>query len=186
MTSLVSRQQPLSGSNPDEMNGSLPFIGLGAPSGLSAKELDTFWMRQAMQLALSAEGCGEVPVGAVVVQNDICIGIGSNSVIADHDPSAHAEVMAMRSAGRYLKNYRLTGATLYVTLEPCPMCAGAMVHARLGRLVYGADDVRTGSAGSVFNLVQSDYLNHQLDSVGQVLSVENADLIRNFFLQKRR
>jgi tRNA(adenine34) deaminase len=163
----------------------MTLLGLTTPAGLSQSGVDAFWMHHALGLAQQAADQGEVPVGALVVHEGVCVGAAANAPIALHDPTAHAEVLALREAGKTLKNYRLTGATLYVTLEPCPMCAGAMVHARIGRLVYGADDKNTGSAGSVFNLLQSDYLNHQLSSISQCCVVESAELLKAFFGARR-
>src|SRR5579863_2083493 len=123
---------------------------------------DEKWMREALVLARMAEAAGEVPVGAVLVKDGVIVGSGWNRPIGAHDPTAHAEVMAMRAAAKASGNYRLTGSTLYVTLEPCVMCAGALVHARVARLVFGAADPKTGAAGSVFDLTRSEKLNHQI------------------------
>ncbi len=142
-------------------------------------------MRRALDLARHAETAGEVPVGAVVVLNGEVIGEGWNQPIVTHDPSAHAEMMALRAAARQIKNYRLTGATLYVTLEPCAMCAGAMVHARIARVVYGAADPKAGAAGSLFSLLDSDRLNHRAEVTGGVLAGECGDLLKNFFQARR-
>src|SRR5882724_8884681 len=131
---------------------------------------DVAFMRQALALAQQAEAAGEIPVGAVLIQDGQVIGSGWNQPIGSHDPTAHAEVMALRAAGQHADNYRLAGTTLYVTLEPCAMCAGAMVHARVERLVYGAGDPKTGAAGSVFDLVRSDKLNHRMQVEGGVLA----------------
>ncbi|MCH9027054.1 MAG: tRNA adenosine(34) deaminase TadA [Proteobacteria bacterium] len=142
-------------------------------------------MTRALELATQARDQGEVPVGAVVVHGDAVIGEGFNQPIALADPSAHAEMQAMRRAARRMDNYRLADATLYVTLEPCAMCAGAMVHARIKRLVYGAADPKTGAAGSVFNLVQADSLNHRLDVEGGVMAKECGELLKDFFRKRR-
>ncbi len=142
-------------------------------------------MRRALELARHAEESGEVPVGAVVVLNDEVIGEGWNQPIVSHDPTAHAEMVAMRAAAARMKNYRLTGATLYVTLEPCAMCAGAMVHARIARVVYGAADPKTGAAGSVFNLLESTALNHRAQVTGGVLADECGEILRRFFESRR-
>lgn len=147
---------------------------------------DEYWMRHAYSLALRAAQAGEVPVGAVIVKDGQLIAEGYNLPITHHDPTAHAEVQAMRAAGRVLNNYRLNGTTLYVTLEPCPMCAGAMVHARVARVVYGAADPRTGAAGSVFNILQTGELNHRCEVQGGVLADECGGLLREFFRLKRR
>jgi tRNA(adenine34) deaminase len=144
------------------------------------------WMRRALELADKAQIDGEVPVGAVIVKDGQVIGEGWNHPIASHDPTAHAEIGAIRAAGAALKNYRLTGSTLYVTLEPCPMCAGAIVHARIARVVYGAPDPRVGAAGSVYNLLQSETLNHRAEISGGVLAEECAEMLRGFFQSRRR
>ena len=148
-------------------------------------ELDIRWMHRALDLARHAEQAGEVPVGALVVLNDEVIGEGWNQPIVSHDPTAHAEMVAMRAAAARIKNYRLTGATLYVTLEPCAMCAGAMVHARIARVVYGAADPKAGAAGSVFNLLESAALNHQAQVTGGVLGGECGAVLRKFFEARR-
>ncbi len=142
-------------------------------------------MSQALELALQARDHGEVPVGAIVVHDGAVIGEGFNQPISLADPSAHAEMQAMRNAARRLDNYRLLDATLYVTLEPCAMCAGAMVHARIKRLVYGAADPKTGATGSVFNLVQSEQLNHRLEVEGGVMEKECGELLKDFFRKRR-
>lgn len=142
-------------------------------------------MRHALMLARRAEEEGEVPVGAVVVRGDILLAGGWNQPIAGHDPTAHAEIVAMRAAGREESNYRLTGTTLYVTLEPCVMCVGAIMHARVGRLVYGAKDPKAGAAGSVFSLLESEKFNHSVDVRGGVLAEECSEVLRNFFRARR-
>jgi tRNA(adenine34) deaminase len=161
------------------------LVGLTSPESLSESEQDVFWMRLALRLADYAEGLGEVPVGALIVRQQVCIAVGYNRSIIDHDPTAHAEMMALKAAGIASRNYRLPLTTLYVTLEPCAMCANAMVHARVSRLVYGAADSKTGAAGSVFNLAHSACLNHQLDVVTGVLGDECSMALSSFF-QKRR
>lgn len=148
-------------------------------------EQDAYWMAHALSLADKAQALGEVPVGAVLVLNEQIIAEGWNQSITLHDPSAHAEMMAIRQAGQILKNYRMLGATLYVTLEPCPMCAGLLVHSRISRLVYGAADYKTGAAGSVMNLVLNPQLNHQIDMLGGVLEAACAEKISNFFRLRR-
>jgi len=148
-------------------------------------ENDVRWMRDALQLAQKAEAEGEVPVGAVIVKDGAIIGRGWNHPISAHDPTAHAEIVALRTAAQAVGNYRLTGTTLYVTLEPCAMCMGAMVHARVQQLVFGAADPRTGAAGSVFNLAQTDVLNHRLDVTGGVLADECGQLLKEFFASRR-
>ena len=146
---------------------------------------DLHWMRQALALALRARDEGEVPVGAVLVHNNQVIGEGWNRPIDHHDPTAHAEIMALRQGGLVLQNYRLIDATLYVTLEPCVMCAGAMVHARVRRLVFAATDPRAGAAGTVFNIVQHPALNHRIECTSGVLAEECGSLLRKFFVARR-
>lgn len=147
---------------------------------------DIHWMRRALELAHMAAGEGEVPVGAVLVKEGKLIAEGYNRPIAENDPSGHAEMRVLREAGKVMSNYRLPDTTLYVTLEPCPMCAGAIVHARISRLVYGAADPRTGAAGSVFNILQSEALNHRCEVSGGVLAEESATLLQDFFRRRRQ
>ncbi len=142
-------------------------------------------MRHAMTLAAKAEALGEVPVGAVLVRGDEVLAEGYNRSICDHDPSAHAEMQCLRQAGPKLANYRMLDTTLYVTLEPCPMCAGALVHARIGTVVFGAYDPKTGAAGSVMNLLDHPALNHQPEVVGGVLSEPCAEQLSAFFRRRR-
>ena len=142
-------------------------------------------MRLALDLAAEAARSGEVPVGAVVVQGDEIIGRGFNAPIGMHDPSAHAEMSALREAARRLGNYRLPGCSLYVTLEPCAMCAGAIQHARIARVVYGARDPKTGACGSVVDLFAEQRLNHHATIVGGVLAAESAALLQAFFASRR-
>jgi tRNA(adenine34) deaminase len=146
---------------------------------------DEYWMARALSLAQRAAEVGEVPVGAVLVQNGEIIGQGYNQPISASDPTAHAEIIALRQAAEKLKNYRLPGTTLYATLEPCAMCAGAMIQARVGRLVFGAGDSRNGACGSVFNVLQSNIINHQTEIKAGVLAGECAALLRVFFRRKR-
>jgi len=147
---------------------------------------DEAFMTRALELARRAEADGEVPVGAVVVLDGRIVGEGWNRPIAEHDPTAHAEIQALRDAGRRCANYRLPGSTLYVTLEPCAMCAGAVVHARVDRVVYGAADPKSGAAGSVFDLLPSENrFNHHTRVEGGVLAEDCAELLRNFFRQRR-
>ena len=149
-------------------------------------ETDAQWMRHALVLARRAEEAGEVPVGAVLVRDGQLVGEGWNQPIGSHDPSAHAEIMALRDAGGRLGNYRLPGTTLYCTLEPCVMCAGAIVHARVGRVVYGTSDPKGGACGSVFDLLPSDErFNHRTLSEGGLLAQECGELLRAFFRRKR-
>ena len=146
---------------------------------------DEEFLRQALALAREAECAGEVPVGAVVVVGSEVIGRGRNSPIARHDPTAHAEILALRDAAGRLANYRLESATLYCTLEPCVMCAGALVAARVSRLVFGARDLRFGGVRSKFRLADSELLNHRLEIVEGILGAECAELMRNFFEARR-
>ena len=151
-----------------------------------ATEEDIMWMRHALTLADKAESIGEVPVGACVVLNGELISEGFNTPITDNDPSAHAELRAVKEAAAAVQNYRLIDATLYVTLEPCSMCAGMLVHARLKRVVFGAKDAKTGAAGSVMNLLQHPALNHQLEVVSGVLADECANKLSDFFRKRRK
>jgi tRNA(adenine34) deaminase len=146
---------------------------------------DAAFMRRALELARQAEAQGEVPVGAVVVGNGVELGAGWNRPIADRDPTAHAEIVAMRAAARALGNYRLTGTTLYVTLEPCAMCTGAMLHARIARLVYGAADPKAGAVGSVIDLARSPGVTHRMTVGGGVLADECRGLLQEFFRRRR-
>lgn len=150
------------------------------------RENDLYWMTKAYELAQQAEEQGEVPVGAVLVDTENqCIGEGWNRPITGHDPTAHAEIVAIRNAANLLGNYRLPGTTLYVTLEPCPMCAGAIIHARISRVVIATPDPRSGSAGSVYNLLDSMQLNHRAALTTGVLQHECSTLLKSFFLDKR-
>ena len=146
---------------------------------------DEFWMRRALQLAGRARAEGEVPVGAVLVMDDDCIGEGWNRPISARDPTAHAEIEALRAGAARTGNYRMPGATLYVTLEPCAMCAGAIILARIKRLVYAAADPRAGAAGSVFNILQSAQLNHRVELASGILEKEAATLLQTFFRERR-
>lgn len=149
-------------------------------------ETDIQWMRHALALAERARADGEVPVGAVLVKDGAAVGEGWNRPITDHDPSAHAEMVALRAAGAALGNYRLLDTTLYVTLEPCVMCAGAMVHARVARLVFGAWDPKGGAAGSAVDILAAPFLNHRLRVEGGVLAEECGKILTTFFQQRRR
>jgi len=149
-------------------------------------DIDLLFMRRAYALALEAQAMGEVPVGAVVVHAASIIGEGWNQPIALHDPSAHAEMLALRAAAAAVQNYRLSETTLYVTLEPCAMCAGAMVHARVKRLVYAATDPRAGAAGTIFNITQHAALNHRLEVQGGVMAEECGALLKAFFQTRRK
>lgn len=146
---------------------------------------DEYWMRHALTLAQRAWDEGEVPVGAVLVLGDQVIGEGWNRPIGHHDPTAHAEIMALRQGGKVLENYRLIDATLYVTLEPCTMCAGAMVHSRIGRLVFGARDEKTGAAGSLLDVLGHPGMNHRIAVSEGVLAPECAAMLSEFFRQRR-
>ena len=146
---------------------------------------DQTFMARALELARAAAAAGEVPVGAVIVRQGEIIAEGSNRPIGTCDPTAHAEMIALRAGGEVLRNYRLLDTTLYVTLEPCAMCGSAMVHARVQRLVYGAADPRVGAAGSVFNIVQHASLNHRLEVSAGVLAEECGTLLREFFAARR-
>lgn len=155
------------------------------PSSLSTE--DEHWMRRALELAVHArEAEGEVPVGAVLTLDGGIIGEGWNRNITLNDPSAHAEIGALRDAGQLVGNHRLPGSTLYVTLEPCAMCAMALVHARVARVVYGANDPKTGAAGSVFDTLTSDRHNHRVEVQSGLLAEESAALLRDFFRSRRQ
>ncbi len=148
-------------------------------------QTDLQWMELALAQARLAQENNEVPVGAVVVLNDKVIGTGWNRPISSHDPSAHAEIIALRDAATTMKNYRLPGASIYITLEPCAMCAGAIVQARLKRVVYAVSDPRSGAAGSVFNVLQSEDLNHKTEIVSGVLAEPCRELLQSFFRVRR-
>ncbi|MEC5218708.1 tRNA(adenine34) deaminase [Actimicrobium sp. GrIS 1.19] len=147
---------------------------------------DRVYLRQALDQAHNAWALGEVPVGAVLVKDGQVIATGFNQPIGTHDPSAHAEIMALRAAAALIGNYRLPGCELFVTLEPCAMCAGAMLHARLARVVYGASDPKTGCCGSVINLFEQEKLNHQTELVGGVMAEECGQLLKDFFAERRQ
>lgn len=146
---------------------------------------DIRFMREAIDMSRRAGAAGEVPVGAVVVLDGKIVGVGYNQPISAHDPSAHAEIMALRDAGRRLGNYRLPGCTLYVTLEPCAMCSGAIMHARIQRVVFGARDPKTGAVGSVVNLFAEERLNHHAQVEGGVLAEECGAMLSAFFASRR-
>jgi len=148
-------------------------------------ERDETFMRAALREAKVAASVGEVPVGAVVVRNGEIIGAGHNSPVQDADPTAHAEILALRAAAQAERNYRLTGTTLYVTLEPCPMCVGAMLHARVQRLVFGAYDEKAGAAGSVIDLADERRLNHRMEVNGGLQAEAGAALLNRFFESRR-
>ena len=146
---------------------------------------DQVFMRQALDQAQNAWDLGEVPVGAVVVKNGQVVATGFNQPIGNHDPTAHAEIMALRAAATILGNYRLPGCEMYVTLEPCVMCAGAMMHARLARVVFGATDPKTGACGSIVNLFEQERLNHHTEVTGGVLEQQCSQLLKDFFAERR-
>lgn len=162
-----------------------PRLAQVEPPGLVQAESDEFWMAEALKMAEFARQQGEIPVGAVLVKDGQLVSSGYNQSIRLNDPTAHAEVMALRAAGQILQNYRLIDTTLYVTLEPCAMCSTAMVHARVKRLVFGAPDPKTGSAGSVINLVQFDKFNHQVELKGGVLEAICSAGLSAFFKTRR-
>ena len=149
-------------------------------------DVDRHWMMLALAQAAAAEQAGEVPVGAVLVRGGECLAQAHNAPIGEQDPTAHAEIRALRAAARAEDNYRLPGTTLYVTLEPCPMCVGAMIHARVARLVYGAPDPRTGAAGSALDLVAHPSHNHRMAVIGGVLAEQAGEQLRAFFKARRR
>ncbi len=144
------------------------------------------WMGEALALAREALKYEEVPVGAVVVKDGVVIGRGFNTVIMDQDPTAHAEIKALRAAARHVGNYRLLGCDLYVTLEPCPMCAGALVNARLKTVVFGARDPKAGAGGSLFQVLKNPLLNHQCDILEGIGAEESVDMLRKFFKARRQ
>lgn len=147
---------------------------------------DTEFMQVALTLATEAGIKGEVPVGAIIVKDGVIIGRGSNAPISQHDPSAHAEIQAMRDAAKNIGNYRLVDCTLYVTLEPCAMCTGAVQHARIARLVFGASDPKTGACGSVINLMAEPKLNHHTEVTGGIMAQECGGLLSGFFASRRK
>jgi tRNA(adenine34) deaminase len=146
---------------------------------------DTAYMQEALQLAAQAAAAGEVPVGAVVVKDGVIIGRGYNQPLAGSDPTAHAEIMALRDAGKTLGNYRLADCDLYVTLEPCVMCSGAIMHARIRRVIFGARDPKTGACGSAIDLFAQPQLNHHAEVNGGMLADEAVALLQDFFARRR-
>jgi tRNA(adenine34) deaminase len=146
---------------------------------------DEAWMRKAIALAHEAEKVGEVPVGAVIVKDNECIGEGFNLPIKNNDPTAHAEIVAIRAASQYIENYRLVESTLYVTLEPCVMCMGAIQHARIKRIVFGALDDKRGAVCSALSLTQAEYSNHHVEWTGDILREECSSLLTAFFKKRR-
>jgi len=146
---------------------------------------DEKWMSLALEQAVKAEEEGEVPVGAILVKDGLLIAKAHNQPISTNDPTAHAEIQLIRAAGEKLKNYRLTGTSLYVTLEPCAMCLGAIMHARVERVVFGAHDPKTGVCGSSENLMEANCFNHKINLVSGVLENESKQLLKNFFISRR-
>ncbi len=173
MTFPVNLPRPSSGNRYITLSADMP-------------EDDLYWMQYAIGLAKRGQAFGEVPVGAVVVKDNQVVGEGWNQPISQHDPSAHAEIIALRAAGKNLSNYRLLDTTLYVTLEPCVMCAGAIMHARVGRVVYGAYDPKAGAAGSVVDIFSNQKLNHHVKVEAGLLSTECGDLLSQFFKSRRK
>jgi len=161
---------------------------MGAGRAMNDRDVDTdlVLMAQALACARDAESAGEVPVGAVIADaTGAVLARAANAPIARHDPTAHAEMLALRAAGRALGNYRLPGCVLYVTLEPCAMCVGALVHARIARIVYGAPDPKTGACGSVFDLAATPKMNHRIEVLGGVLAEECGAVLKQFFAARR-
>lgn len=148
-------------------------------------EKDHYWMQKALELARNAEAQGEVPVGAIIVLDDQIIGQGWNQPIASQDATAHAEIIALRQACQTMQNYRLPGSEIYITLEPCMMCAGALVHARIARCIYATAEPKTGAAGSCINAFTLPNLNHRVECTANVLKEESSQLIKNFFKARR-
>ena len=149
-------------------------------------DTDTKWMQKALELARRAEAAGEVPVGAVIVKEGRLIAEGWNQPISSHDATSHAEIMAMREAGIKLNNYRLVDTVMYVTLEPCAMCVGAMIHARVGKVVYAASEPRTGALGGAFNLLEANQHNHVFAIEAGVMAEESRTMLQNFFRSRRK
>ena len=147
---------------------------------------DEYWMQQALELAEQAAACGEVPVGAILVAENQCIGKGYNQPLSANDPTAHAEIVALRDAAKNIGNYRLPGTTLYVTIEPCTMCFGAMIHSRIERLVYGASEPKAGIVQSQLKLSEQDFYNHQIQCEGSVLADKCSAQISEFFHRRRQ
>jgi tRNA(adenine34) deaminase len=162
----------------------LPTVLFSMPL-MDSNPNDEIFMRAALEVARSAEQNGEVPVGAVVELDGRILSSAGNRTITDCDPTGHAEIIALREAARELKNYRLLGATVYVTIEPCAMCAGAMIQARIARLVYGADDAKAGAVRSCFSILEHEKLNHRVEVTSGVLAVECAALLKSFFAARR-
>jgi len=168
------------------MTNTSSFKNLSPLSPDACSNDDEKWMEKALAAANEAAARGEVPVGAVLVKDNSVIATGGNSPIKLTDPTAHAEIVAIRSAAAFLNNYRLPGTTLYVTLEPCIMCMGAMLHARISRLVYGAIDPKSGAVSSVYTIGSDELLNHKIDIAGPVLEQRCASMLKSFFTEKRK
>jgi tRNA(adenine34) deaminase len=151
-----------------------------------AEDRDLMFMRAALELAAEARAAGEVPIGAVVVREGEIVGRGMNRTIVDSDPTAHAEMVALRAGAKVVGNYRLVGCEMFATLEPCAMCAGALIHARIERLVYAAADPKAGAAGSVLNVVNHERLNHRMSVESGVMGEEAADMLQKFFRERRK
>lgn len=164
-------------SNPEQENAA------GKDVAFSAE--DEQWMSYALRLAAKGEAIGEVPVGAVIVQDGNIIGEGFNQPISSHDPTAHAEIVALRQAAMQVKNYRLVGSTIYVTLEPCTMCVGALVHARIARLVFGTAETKAGAVVSKSQLLDNDYFNHRVDYTGGLMAQQCQHQLSQFFAARR-
>lgn len=173
-------------AQPFEQNGRADTTAAQGEAGVAASERDCRYMALALDAAESARAAGEVPVGAVLVRGDDVIATGFNHPIGGRDPSAHAEMVALRAAAHTLQNYRLPGCELYVTLEPCLMCAGAIMHARIARVVFGARDPKTGACGSVVDAFANPQLNHHTHVSGGVLETECGDALRSFFAHRRQ
>ena len=154
-------------------------------SAARERETDEHWMRQALAAAIEAERLGEVPVGACIVANDEILAVAGNRTRTDQDPTAHAEIVALRAASAKLSNYRMSGAIVYSTIEPCVMCAGALIQARVSRLVYGARDERAGAVESRFRVCDTDFLNHRIEITAGVLEEECREIMQEFFRRRR-
>ncbi|ATG16812.1 tRNA adenosine(34) deaminase TadA [Providencia alcalifaciens] len=152
---------------------------------MTQSEIDEYWMLQALELAKKAQNAGEIPVGALLVKDNQLVATGWNHSIENHDPTAHAEIVTLKQAGTALQNYRLLDTTLYVTLEPCIMCAGAMIHSRIGRVVYGAKDFKTGACGSFINIMSQPGLNHYVEVTSGVLEDACSSMLSEFFKMRR-
>jgi tRNA(adenine34) deaminase len=159
--------------------------GTSAPRPGDQEVVDRHWMAVALEEAAAGARAGEVPVGAVLVRDGVCLARAHNAPISEQDPTAHAEIRVLREGARVLGNYRLPDTTLYVTLEPCPMCVGAMIHARVARLVFAASDPRTGAAGGALDLVSHSSHNHRVAVTGGIAAEEAAELLRGFFRERR-